>query len=300
MGRGSIKDTSKNVIPAKAGIQKLLTSLDSRLRGSDKLTIIRGSLRPLTLILALTIVTIGWAVKVEALGPRLLWEKTMPFKIGGTKMAAISADVIVYSRDASQIILYDKQGNKRFHWGPRIDRQPMGIDISDDGNTIAYTTSWTEHYWQSKKLDIIKLGWDSRVHYCTGAGKELWNKKIEGSAFISPDASLVAVIGTRGMGGVPLTVLDSRGNILWKYNTGLLFDLRFSPDSNYILFFDDVALYLFDKYGNLFWKKLMYWNPTQSLKARNTLQHGIRKSMTSEGMLFGKVRPLYLVTAKDC
>ena len=38
------KATSKNVIPAKAGIQKLLTSLDSRLCGSDKLIIIRGSL----------------------------------------------------------------------------------------------------------------------------------------------------------------------------------------------------------------------------------------------------------------
>ena len=35
---------SNNVIPAKAGIQKLLKSLDSRLRGSDKLVIIRGSL----------------------------------------------------------------------------------------------------------------------------------------------------------------------------------------------------------------------------------------------------------------
>jgi hypothetical protein len=35
------KGTSKNVIPAKAGIQKLLTLLDSRLRGSDKLVIIR-------------------------------------------------------------------------------------------------------------------------------------------------------------------------------------------------------------------------------------------------------------------
>jgi hypothetical protein len=38
-----IKATSKNVIPAKAGIHKLLTLLDSRLRGSDKLGIIRGS-----------------------------------------------------------------------------------------------------------------------------------------------------------------------------------------------------------------------------------------------------------------
>ena len=37
-----VKATSKNVIPSKAGIHKLLTLLDSRLRGSDKLGIIRG------------------------------------------------------------------------------------------------------------------------------------------------------------------------------------------------------------------------------------------------------------------
>jgi hypothetical protein len=36
--------TSKNVIPTKAGIQKLLTLLDSRLRGSDKSEIYRGYL----------------------------------------------------------------------------------------------------------------------------------------------------------------------------------------------------------------------------------------------------------------
>jgi len=39
-----IKSFSQNVIPAKAGIYKLLTSLDSRLRGSDKFGIIRGCL----------------------------------------------------------------------------------------------------------------------------------------------------------------------------------------------------------------------------------------------------------------
>jgi hypothetical protein len=39
--------TSKNVIPVETGIQKPLTSLDSRLRGSDKLIIIRGSLMAL-------------------------------------------------------------------------------------------------------------------------------------------------------------------------------------------------------------------------------------------------------------
>jgi hypothetical protein len=40
-----IKATSKNVILAKAGIQKSLKSLDSRLRGSDESVIIRGSLK---------------------------------------------------------------------------------------------------------------------------------------------------------------------------------------------------------------------------------------------------------------
>jgi hypothetical protein len=36
--------TSKNVIPAKAGIHNMLKLLDSRLRGSDRWGIIRGSL----------------------------------------------------------------------------------------------------------------------------------------------------------------------------------------------------------------------------------------------------------------
>ena len=40
-----LKGSSKNVIPAEAGIQKVLKSLDSRLRGSDELRIIGGSLK---------------------------------------------------------------------------------------------------------------------------------------------------------------------------------------------------------------------------------------------------------------
>jgi hypothetical protein len=39
----NIKATPKNVIPSKTGIHKLLTLLDSRLHGSEKLGIIRGS-----------------------------------------------------------------------------------------------------------------------------------------------------------------------------------------------------------------------------------------------------------------
>jgi hypothetical protein len=39
-----IMATSKNVIPAKAGIHKRLKLLDSHLSGSNRLRIIRGSL----------------------------------------------------------------------------------------------------------------------------------------------------------------------------------------------------------------------------------------------------------------
>jgi uncharacterized protein YbaP (TraB family) len=57
MKKQTIKATSKNVIPAEAGIQKILISLDSRLRGSDELVIIRGSLK-LPLIFSLLIIFI--------------------------------------------------------------------------------------------------------------------------------------------------------------------------------------------------------------------------------------------------
>ena len=50
-----LKSTSKNVIPAKAGIQKLLTSLDSQICRNNKLIIIRGSLKS-TLV--------GWSLAV--------------------------------------------------------------------------------------------------------------------------------------------------------------------------------------------------------------------------------------------
>lgn len=206
-----------------------------------------GTLIPLFLI-------IGMATKAEALETRLLWEKKLPFKADRVKIAAVTGDVIAYSQDARQIILYDKDGNEPFRWGPKPARQPIGVNISDNGNIIVYTTSRTEEWaW---KMEQEKKGtyWDLRVHCSTRTGKELWHKKIEGSAFLSPDGSLVAVVGENGMGGVPLTVLSSNGDLLWKHDTELTSALRFSPDGNYILFYDR-RLYLFDKSGGLLWKK---------------------------------------------
>lgn len=178
--------------------------------------------------------------------------KKLPFEIGtgGIKMAAQSGDVILGSRDARQIIVFDKTGNKLFKWGPRIDRQPMGTDISDDGSVILYATSRTE----KAALKSKDGGWDTRIHYITRKGKELWNKQYSGAAYLSPDGKMVAIVPSAGE-GADLIMLDSQGKILWKYTQREIIALKFSPDSNYILFSGNEGLHLLDKSGNLLWKK---------------------------------------------
>lgn len=202
----------------------------------------------------ISLLFIGFAINADALGTRVLWEKKLPFKADRIKMAAVSGDVIVFSQDARQIILYDKSGKDQSHWRPKPGRQPIGVNISQDGNIIVYTTSWTEEWAWKREQEKEGTYWDLRVHYSTRTGKELWHKKIEGSAFLSPDGSLVAVVGENGIGGVPLTVFNSKGDLLWRHDTELLSGLRFSPDGNYILFHDR-WLYLFDRSGGLLWKK---------------------------------------------
>jgi len=210
----------------------------------------KESRKPMILILALTIYAFGWAMKVEALEPRLLWKKAIPFEIGSIKMARQSGDVILSNRDARQIILYDRKGIKRFHWGPRIDRQPMGIDLSDDGSIIRFSTSRTEEFSLKSKTP----GWDSRIHYVTRKGKELWNRGYLGAAYLSPDGKMVAIGTSAGEGG-NLTILDSEGRFLWKYISREADNIVFSPDSNYLLFSGEEGLHLLDKSGNLLWKK---------------------------------------------
>jgi len=196
----------------------------------------------------------------QTLQPRLLWEKKLPFTPDEIKMASISGDVLVWSQDARQIILYDKNGNKVFHWGPRVDRQPMGVDISDDGSVIIYETSFTESYIDQKK-PAGDWDWDGRIHYSTRKGKELWNKKIWGSATLSPDGKMVvnhpSVVATGD-----LYVYDSQGKLLWTFETSHVDALSFSPDSQYLGFYSSSGIqsksdgyYFMDKSGNVLWVK---------------------------------------------
>jgi hypothetical protein len=190
-------------------------------------------------------------IKAEALEPKLLWEKEFPFEVSGgnIQMASKSGDVLIFSRDERQIILYDINGNEVFHWGPRVDRQPRDIDISSDGSILLYSTSWTEEYKEEKKVE----DWDRRIHYSTRNGKELWNKQILGEAYLSPTGEIIAIAPSAGE-GENLTSLNSEGNIMWIYKARGVIYPAFSPDGNYLLFRAEGGLHLLDKDGNFLWK----------------------------------------------
>ncbi|MDD5688408.1 MAG: hypothetical protein PHE88_11330 [Elusimicrobia bacterium] len=165
-------------------------------------------------VMLISIWQVCLASSIGTINPVLLWEKKLPFKIDDIKMAKGSGDIIFVSN--SQIILYDKNGYKRFQWGPRVDRAPSGVDISDNGSIIIYQTNWTEDYIWEKGIDLQKSGWDIKIHYATRKGKELWNKKMVGAGYLSPDGSMVAV-GPSGGEGSNLTLLDSNGKQIWEY-----------------------------------------------------------------------------------
>jgi hypothetical protein len=204
-------------------------------------------------VLLLVALILIMPVSAEALEAKLLWEKELPFDVMRIKMANQSGDVLLYSQKARQIILFDKNGNEVFRWGPRIDRQPMGADISDDGSVITYETSWTEKYAFEKRLS----GWDTTLHFSTRNGKELWNKKKENIApDLSPDGTLVAIGGVSfGEGYSGVIMMNSAGEEIWRYKGKNPPKISFSPDSKYIVGTDGDLYVLDARTGELVLKK---------------------------------------------
>lgn len=111
----------------------------------------RGSKKPITLILALIIFVLGWAMKAQALEPTLKWKKEFKYEIGSVDLAIETGDVIL-DLNGREIILFDKQGNKRFHWGPRVDRNVGNVGISKDGRYFVFASGYTEEYAFRKNL----------------------------------------------------------------------------------------------------------------------------------------------------
>lgn len=190
-------------------------------------------------------------VKVQAFQPKLLWQKQFKYDIRDINMAEETGDMIVSNTE--EIILYDKNGNEVFHWGPRVDRDAGSVDITADGRYIVYTTGWKEKYKYEKKLKE----WDNRVHYATRKGKELWNKRWCGYVRISSDGSKLIMNCGAGEGN-GFDVFDSKGNLLWrKWEDGWgAITAQFSPEGNYIAVVGDVGkplLLLQANNGKILW-----------------------------------------------
>lgn len=214
-------------------------------------------MKKIILILSLFV----FVADVKAWPPVLVWEKELKFKIFDYSIASITGEVIVTSKEARRILLYDKKGDLRFEWGPRKDRQPFEVAIADDGSVFAFMTGWTEDYVFEKNIDTDKENnpWNHKIHYYDKNGKELWSKEIMGNVGLSSDGKLIGAYATAGAGGDGVILFDNLGNKLWEYDNAYSSDssIQFSPENNYILISDagrnESSTFLYDKKKNVIW-----------------------------------------------
>ena len=164
-------------------------------------------------------------MQVEALEPTLKWKKEFKYEVKNVDLATETGDVILSLENGGQIILFDKDGNERFHWGPRIDRVAGAAHISKDGKYFVFYSGCTEIYAEKKKVP----GWsDDRVHfYSRQTKKELWNTK-NGIPYIFPDGlSLITEYGR-------FSIFNAEGRKIFTNNSSLdIPSFKISPGSNY-------------------------------------------------------------------
>lgn len=209
-------------------------------------TIVRG----LALIAFFSILLIE--IRAEALDPKLLWKKEFKQEIESVDLATESGDVIL-SLGKREIIIYDRTGNKRFHWGPRIDRMAGGVGISKDGKYFVFYSGYKEIYADKKKVPRWS---DDRIHfYNRQTKKEIWNiRSPESVPLISSDGSSIVIFHWSGGG---FEMLNFEGKKIFEYRQNI-WDLALSPDGNYLVATGDFAgkpLMLFKKDGTKLWEK---------------------------------------------
>lgn len=207
------------------------------------------------MLLALIFVSIlSMATTAEALEPRLLWEKKFKYPIDSVDLATETGQVIL-SLDKREIILYDRNGNERFHWGPRIDRAAGGAQISKDGKYFVFYSGYTAKYADEKNLPYWA---DDRIHfYSTQTKKELWNVySPEGLGSILPDGSSAIVYAGSSRG---FEIFNSEGKKTSAYQQQIWggVSFKFSPDSSYfaVVGGDMQPLMLFKKDGTKLWER---------------------------------------------
>ena len=207
-----------------------------------------------SLISALIICVLGWVIRAEALEPTLKWKKEFKYKVKNVDLATETGDVILSLENGGEIILFDKDGNERFHWGPRIDRRAGGARISKDGRYFVFYSGYTGTYADKKKVPDWS---DDRIHfYNRQTKKELWNyKSPEGVPLISPDGSYV--INYLMNDGFEVFNIEGRKTFEYRVTIFEFGSIFFSPDSNFIAVIRTIEqpLMLFKKDGTKVWER---------------------------------------------
>lgn len=155
-----------------------------------------------------------------------------------------------------EVILYDKDGNERFHWGPRVDRGAGGGQISDDGSKFLFYTHYTAEYADRQR---VKRWSGDRTHLYDGVSKkELWSKAIlDKYPFLFPDGSRMVAYSDR----FGFDLYDSAGNKIKDYrdNTWNISVITLAPDGSHFAVTNfEQPLTLFDKTGAKLWDGKFY------------------------------------------
>jgi len=210
-------------------------------------------------ILVAALILIGvfanWVTFAEALDVKLLWKKEFKHGINALDLATETGDVLI-SLNKKEIILFDKSGNERFHWGPRIDRACGVVSISKDGKYFVFTSGYTERFAEVKKLPWWS---DDRIHFIEDkTKKEIWNfKSPESIPSIFPDGTSTIIYDNRGF-----DIFNIQGRKTFEYHQGTwgLSSFCISPDSNYFAVVQDSRqpIMLFQKNGVKLWEQGRY------------------------------------------
>ncbi len=204
---------------------------------------------------------VSWVTFAEALDVKLLWKKEFRYKVKNIDFATGSGDVLVALKGkdegvGKELILFDKGGNERFHWGPRMDRRVRLGTISKDGKYFGFISGYTEDYASKKGVHPSS---NERFHfYDRQTKKELWNIGVsdEAQPRIFPDGSSVIIYGyTSGM----FSIYNQQGKIIFKQDqqTGGIGYLEISPDSSHFAFVKESngLLILYRRDGTKLWEK---------------------------------------------
>lgn len=206
-------------------------------------------------------VLVNWVTFAEALEPRLLWKKEFRYTVKNIDLAAGSGDVLVALKGkgngvGKEVILFDKDGNERFHWGPRMDRRAGAVTISKDGKYFAFDTGYTEDYANKKGVHVSS---DDRIHfYDRQTKKELWNIGVsdEDIPQIFPDGLSVMIYGYEsGM----FEIYNQQGKVVFKQGqqTGGVKYFEISPDTSHFALVKEYSglLILYKRDGTKLWEK---------------------------------------------